>query len=101
MLPEALTNRMQKMLKEEYPDFLQSYNETRNQALRLNPLKGDSGRFLDVSSFHLTPVPFAENGYYYEEEDRPGKHPFLSSDGSDHRYVTSCSSSKLVGSITV
>lgn len=76
MLPEAFTNRMQKMLKEEYPDFLQSYNETRNQALRLNPLKGDSGRFLDVSSFHLTPVPFAENGYYYEEEDRPGKHPY-------------------------
>ena len=53
MLPDAFTNRMQKMLKEEYPDFLQSYNETRNQALRLNPLKGDSGRFLDVSSFHL------------------------------------------------
>ena len=76
MLPEAFTNRMQKMLKEEYPDFLQSYNETRNQALRLNPLKGDSGRFLDVSSFHLTPVPFAENVYYYEEEDRPGKHPY-------------------------
>lgn len=76
MLPEAFINRMQKMLKEEYPDFLQSYNETGNQALRLNPLKGDSGRFLDVAPFHLTPVPFAENGYYYEEEDRPGKHPF-------------------------
>lgn len=76
MLPEAFTNRMQQMLKEEYPDFIQSYNETKNQALRLNPLKGDSGRFLDISSFHLTPVPFAESGYYYEEEDRPGKHPY-------------------------
>lgn len=25
---------------------------------------------------HLTKVPWAENGYYYQPEDQPGKHPF-------------------------
>lgn len=76
MLPEAFTVRMQKMLKDEYPAFLQSFEEPKNQALRLNPLKGDSGRFLALSPFHLSKVPFAENGFYYEEVDKPGKHPY-------------------------
>lgn len=26
--------------------------------------------------FRLTPVPWAENGFYYEAEDAPGKHPY-------------------------
>lgn len=25
---------------------------------------------------HLTKVPWAENGYYYDADDRPGKHPY-------------------------
>lgn len=76
MLPQAFTDRMKDMLGEEYTDFLQSYEETKNQALRLNPLKGDSGRFLELSLFTLTPVPWNENGYYYEEMDRPGRSPY-------------------------
>lgn len=88
MLPAVFTDRMKKMLGEEYEEFLQSYEENRtpdcsavqltgkSQALRFNPLKGDSGRFLELSPFSLKPVPWEENGYYYEESDRPGKHPF-------------------------
>lgn len=88
MLPKAFTERMKEMLGEEYEEFLQSYGENRtlscpagqftgkNQALRLNPLKGDDGRFLNISPFRLTPVPFAKNGYYYEEPDKPGRHPY-------------------------
>ena len=53
MLPEAFTDRMQEMLSaEEYQAFLKSYGEPKKQALRLNPLKGDSGRFLELCPFH-------------------------------------------------
>ena len=77
MLPEAFTDRMQEMLSaEEYQAFLKSYGEPKKQALRLNPLKGDSGRFLELCPFSLTRVPWEENGYYFDSEDRPGKHPF-------------------------
>lgn len=88
MLPKAFTDRMKEMLGEEYGEFLQSYGENRtlscpagqftgkNHALRLNPLKGDSGRFLELTPFSLTPVPWEENGYYYEETDKPGRHPY-------------------------
>ncbi len=76
MLPQAFTDRMKQMLGDEYPDFIKSYDETKNQALRLNPLKGLNGRFLELSPFHLSPVPWTEEGYYYGETDKPGKHPY-------------------------
>lgn len=76
MLPQAFTDRMQQMLGEEYPPFLRTFEEKNNQALRLNPLKGEKQHFLDLAPFSLTQVPWTEYGYYYEEKDRPGKHPW-------------------------
>lgn len=76
MLPEAFTQRMQEMLGEEYPAFLQSYEEEKKQSLRINPLKGDKDAFLSQNPFTLTQVEWEENGFYFEPEDRPGKHPF-------------------------
>ena len=76
MLPEAFTDRMQKMLGEEYPAFLQSYEETKKQSLRINCLKGRKENFLENCPFSLSPVAWEENGFYYEESDRPGKHPY-------------------------
>ena len=76
MLPEAFTKRMQEMLKEEYEEFLAGYEESKKQSLRLNPLKGEKEQFLNSCPFTLSPVEWEENGYYYEEEDRPGKHPY-------------------------
>lgn len=77
MLPKAFTDRMQKMLPaDEQEAFLKSYEKPEIQALRRNPLKGDRGRFLALAPFALTQVPWEENGYYYGEMDRPGKHPY-------------------------
>lgn len=76
MLPLAFTERMEKMLGEEYPAFIASYDETKKQSLRMNPLKGDKEKFEEVNPFSLTKVTWEENGYYYEDGDRPGKHPY-------------------------
>lgn len=76
MLPQAFTDRMKDMLGDEYDEFIKSYDEPKKQALRLNPLKGEGGRFLELCPFDLTRVPWTEDGYYYEESDRPGKHPY-------------------------
>lgn len=76
MLPEEFKLRMQKMLGEEYPAFIQSYEKEKYQSLRLNPLKTEKENFLANSPFALSPVPWAENGYYYGKEDQPGKHPY-------------------------
>lgn len=87
MLPEAFLERMRSLLDQEYDAFLESYEQERYLALRLNALKmnherksaaevygGEKGR--QTCFAKLTPVSWAENGYYYEAGDQPGKHPF-------------------------
>lgn len=76
MLPEDFLNRMKEMLKDEYPAFYESYEKERYQALRVNPLKADSKAFGASAPFSLTPVPWAQDGFYYTPEDAPGRHPY-------------------------
>ncbi len=96
MLPELFLKRMQEMLGDEYEAFLQSYEQEKYQALRLNSLKktkgGESAATVlaprkeacreplfwlgEKTGFHLREVPWAKDGYYYEKEDQPGKHPY-------------------------
>lgn len=67
---------MQDMLGEAYPAFLRSYEDNKYQALRVNPWKADSEEIQEKSSFHLKQVPWEPNGFYYESDDQPGKHPW-------------------------
>ena len=76
MLPQAFLDRMEQMLGEEYPAFLQSYEKERYQALRVNPLKADRDAFEAAAPFTLRPVEWEPNGFYYGKEDAPGKHPY-------------------------
>ena len=76
MLPQDFLQRMEQMLGAEYPAFLKSYDEDRHQALRLNILKGSVGKLRERLPFSLSPVPWAEDGFYYGKDDAPGKHPF-------------------------
>lgn len=75
MLPEKFLQRMKSVLDDEYEDFLESLSGERYRALRLNTLKADVKELEAKVPFHLTPVPWTENGFYYEEEDKPGRHP--------------------------
>lgn len=76
MLPQQFEARMQDMLKEVYPAFRESYEKTKFQALRINPLKVDEATFLESAPFSLRRVPWEKNGFYYGENDQPGKHPW-------------------------
>lgn len=67
---------MQNMLGEEYPAFLESLSGKRYRALRLNPLKTRIQEGKEKLPFTLSPVPWTKNGFYYEEEEQPGKHPY-------------------------
>lgn len=67
---------MQNMLGEEYPAFLESLSGKRYRALRLNPLKTRIQEGKEKLPFTLSPVPWTKNGFYCEEEEQPGKHPY-------------------------
>ena len=72
MLPEAFLTRMQAQLGPEYPEFLKSLERPRAVALRFNPLKGDA----PALPFVAGPVPWEPQGFYYDQESRPGLHVF-------------------------
>lgn len=76
MLPKEFEERMQKMLREEYPAFVASYDREKFQALRVNTLKVDVEQFTKEAPFTLKPILWEENGFYYETQDTPGKHPY-------------------------
>ncbi|TYP73776.1 RsmB/NOP family class I SAM-dependent RNA methyltransferase [Paenibacillus methanolicus] len=76
-LPQSFADKMKRLLGPEYEAFLASYERPRKYGLRVNGLKLAPEAFLAMSPLkdRLTPVPWAEGAFYYEEQDRPGKHP--------------------------
>ena len=79
MLPIAFENRMREMLGSEFEAFLKGYEECNYQSFRLNPLKKAEGKeSFDVcaAKFGLEPVAWEPAGFYYGEEDRPGRHAY-------------------------
>ncbi|MCD7746451.1 MAG: RsmB/NOP family class I SAM-dependent RNA methyltransferase [Lachnospiraceae bacterium] len=75
-LPQDFLIRMEALLGDEYPAFLRSYEEPRRYGLRVNTLKISVEEFLRIAPFHLTPIPWTDNGFFYEKEDAPSRHPF-------------------------
>ncbi len=76
VLPEAFVARMREQLGEEADAFFDSYRRPRAYGLRRNPLKLDETAFLQLMPWELTHIPWAMEGYYYKETQRPGKHPY-------------------------
>ena len=72
MLPQAFLERMQLQLGEEYDEFLKSLERPRAVALRFNPLKGAAPEL----PFVKEPVPWEEQGFYYDPDSRPGLHVY-------------------------
>lgn len=75
-LPQEFLARMEALLGGDYPAFLQSYEEPRRYGLRVNTLKISVEEFQRIAPFHLTPIPWIDNGFFYEKEDAVSRHPF-------------------------
>lgn len=72
-LPSDFLTRMKEQIGAEYDAFLESYSSERTYGLRYNPLKLDKESFLNKMPFILREVPWAEEGFYYEASQQPGK----------------------------
>ncbi|MCC8138238.1 MAG: RsmB/NOP family class I SAM-dependent RNA methyltransferase [Clostridiales bacterium] len=75
-LPQEFLARMEALLGDEFPAFLQSFEEPRRYGLRVNTLKISVEEFQRIAPFHLTPIPWIDNGFFYEKEDAVSRHPF-------------------------
>nr|WP_288730359.1 RsmF rRNA methyltransferase first C-terminal domain-containing protein [uncultured Anaerobutyricum sp.] len=77
-LPQSFLDSMKEILGEDYEAFLTGFDEQRQYGLRVNTLKMNLEEFERIAPFHLKKVPWISNGYFYEAEDVPAKHPFYS-----------------------
>lgn len=75
-LPPQFLERMKGFLGEEYEAFLESCTKERTQGLRLNTVKIRKKEFLSLASFALSPIEWCDTGFYYQAEERPGRHPY-------------------------
>lgn len=76
-LPDRFSEQMKNLLGEEYENYMKCLELPMYHGLRVNTRKISVEDFLKISPFHLTPVPWCPNGFYYDEElDKPSKHPY-------------------------
>jgi NOL1/NOP2/sun family putative RNA methylase len=62
--------------EEEYQEYLKSFEQKNVRGLRVNTLKISPEEFEKISPFSLKKIPWTENGYYYEDDVQPAKHPY-------------------------
>ncbi|MDD3361005.1 MAG: RsmF rRNA methyltransferase first C-terminal domain-containing protein [Hespellia sp.] len=76
-LPAAFEEKMKSLLKDDYDNYIACYEEGRHYGLRVNTSKISVEDFLAISPWPLTPIPWIENGFYYDgDQVSPAKHPY-------------------------
>ena len=76
-LPVQFCEEMKRILGDEYDAYLQSMQDSRRFGLRVNTAKLSVEEFLRIAPFPLTPIPYVDNGFFYDGEAvQPAKHPY-------------------------
>ena len=84
-LPIEFEKKMKAFLGNEWEEFLYSYDNNRFHALRFNTLKVGKNKSVEEEIAGIMDklcipmdkkVTWANDAYYYDEEKRPGKHPY-------------------------
>ena len=74
-LPKDYQSKMQEMLGEEYLQYLDSFNHSYGQTLRVNQLKMEPADF--IRRFLLNgQVSWCDTGFYYEGDERLSANPY-------------------------
>jgi len=67
---------MKELLKDEFEDYIKSFDEKRVFGLRANTLKISPNELRDKLKYKLENVPWCKEGFYYSEDERPAKSPY-------------------------
>ncbi|MBP3852780.1 MAG: RsmB/NOP family class I SAM-dependent RNA methyltransferase [Erysipelotrichaceae bacterium] len=75
-LPSSFLENMKSLLESDYDNYIDTFSSPRTYGLRVNTHKISVQDFLAISPFTLTPVPWTDNGFYYDGAVNPAKHPY-------------------------
>ena len=72
-LPLFYTEKMKKLLKDEFEDYIKSFDEKAESGIRINTLKISAEEFKNKNIFELRNVSWCKNGFYCSDDERPAK----------------------------
>lgn len=76
-LPDAFCESMKQLLGEEYPLYLQSFEEEPLTAIRVNTNKISIEEWKKITPFEKTQIAWTDKGFYYDSKmQKPAKHPY-------------------------
>lgn len=75
-IPAGFTDRMRRMLGDEFDAFVASYDRPRRRGLRVNTMKISPECFLETAPFPVSRIPWVDNGFFCEGEASPASHPW-------------------------
>ena len=77
MIPEEFKVKMQDVLGEEYPEFIEALeNKSAVRGMRVNLLKTDPAELAKSGEFKLEKLPYVDNGFILREERLMGASPY-------------------------
>lgn len=75
-LPEKYVDRMKKLLGSEYESYEKALTQPPVRAFRVNTDKISLEDFEKLNIFSKQKIPYVENGFFLEYEDKIGNHPY-------------------------
>ena len=75
-LPQDFVEKMREQLGDELESFLACYKDPHRSGLRVNTLKITCEEFEKITPVKIRKVRWIPNGYYYDGDEQPAKHPF-------------------------
>ena len=76
-LPKSYEERMHRMLGADFPAYLECLSRSPFHGIRVNIAKLSKERFEEIAPITLQKsVPWCPQGYYYEKDEKPAKHPY-------------------------
>lgn len=76
-LPEAYQIKLNKILGEDYQQYLTAFDHKYGQTMRMNQLKTEPADFIRRLPFSdCREVPWCQKGYYTSQEERISLHPY-------------------------
>ena len=67
---------MRNLLGDEYEEFLNCYRKPHYGGIRINTLKISPEEFEHLCPFSIKKIPWISNGYYYDLNEQPARHPY-------------------------
>ncbi len=75
-LPAAFCEEMRRILGDEYPAYIRSMERERRYGLRVNTGRISVEEFERIAPFPVKRIPYIANGFFYEGDVQPAKHPY-------------------------